>query len=119
MSLKDKEIEIGVCLSSEKESASLGFGKYYSIKEHPDGPGTDWIIEGMGDAFNENYYEFEPGIERARKLVCMNPQMSSRDALFEVFGNFTICYEVDGIEKNWNYDINLEDLMYSFLEDYV
>lgn len=119
MSLKDKEIKIGVCLSSEKESASLGFGMYYSIKEHPDGPGTDWIIDGMSDSFCENYDEFEPGIERARKLVCMNPQMSSREALFEVFGNFTISYEVDGIEKNLNFDIDVNDIMYLILEPYV
>lgn len=114
--MDDREIEIMAYCSSEKESASIGFGVSYTLKDHPDGPGMDWIGEGFADSFWENYYEFEPGIERAKQLMQMNPEMSFREALFKVFGKFSVTYEVDGVEKNLSYNVDADGIMYSMLE---
>jgi hypothetical protein len=40
-----------------KESATIGFGASYTLKDHTEEPGIDWIGEGFADSFWENYYE--------------------------------------------------------------
>ena len=57
---------------------------------------TDSINEGAADSFWENYEEFEPGIENAKKFVADGLFPSFRDALFEVFGHFQFRFEING-----------------------
>lgn len=113
--MDDKEIEIMAWCSSEKEPVSLGFGISYNPKDHPDGLVLDWIYEGIADSFWENYRDFEPGIDKARQLVSDNPSMTIEQALFEVFGCFEISYEVDGVEKEFHNDIDVDSDIYSLL----
>ncbi len=114
--MDSREIEIWICLSSEKESVSLSWGVSYNPEEDPDGPGTDWLFDGTdGESFWENYSDFEPGIEKAKQLIELNPSLSFRQALFEVFGHFSVSYEVDGVEKDLGYNIDADEVMYSLL----
>lgn len=114
--MDSREVEIWICLSSEKESVSLSWGISYDPEENPDGPGTDWLFDGTsGESFWENYSDFEPGIEKAKQLNELDPSLSFRQALFEVFGHFTVSYEVNGDETELDYDIDGDDVMYSLL----
>lgn len=115
--MDDKEIEIMAWCSSETEGVSLGFGISYNPQKHPDGLPLDWVYEGMADSFWENYRDFEPGIDKARQLVCNSTSMTLEQALFEVFGHFNISYVVDGVEKNLGYDIDADKAMYPLLEN--
>lgn len=70
----------------------------------------------MTDSFWENHRDFGPGIDRAKRLVFNNPSMTLEQALFEVFGHFTIFYEVNGVEQKLDYDIDADEIMYSMLK---
>ena len=114
--MDSRDVEIWISLSSEKESVSLGWGISYDPEENPDGPGTDWLFDGTsGESFWENYSDFEPGIEKAKQLIELDPSLSFRQALFEVFGHFTVSYEVNGDETELDYNIDGDDVMYSLL----
>ena len=110
--LENREIEIWVCLSSEKESVSLCWGITYD----PEGPGSDWLSdETSEESFWENYSDFEPGIDKAKQLVKLDTSLSFKQALYEVFGHFLVSYEVNGIEKDLGYNIDGDGIMYSLL----
>ena len=114
----DNYVEIWAHCYSEKENVSISFGisvdASVSIDEFND---TEWIDEGMSDSFWENYYEFEPGIEKANALLDNNPSLTLKEALFNVFGHFSISYEMDGKEIKLNFDINADEGMYYLLEN--
>lgn len=115
--MDDKEIEIMAWCSSEKEPVSLGFGISYNPKDHPDGLALDWIYEGIADSFWENYRDFEPGVDKAKQLLCNDPSMTLEQALLKVFGRFDISYEVDGVEKECLYDIDVNSDIYLLLTE--
>jgi hypothetical protein len=112
--------EILIHCRSEKEDAEIRWGFSYDLIELPDGPESEDLFDGTeGEAFREQYSEFESGIERAIQLLQMNPSLTKRQALFEVFGHFSFLYEVDGIEKDLDFGIDANNLMYSMLEDCI
>ena len=112
------EINIWASCYSEKTDASISFGV---TREIIDGTvnlsDTGWIYEGMGDSFWENYYEFEAGVAEANAMQDANPALTHEQALFDVFGNFVISYEVDGETKELDFDFNPNELMYALLND--
>lgn len=112
-----EEHEINACCSSDKTGVSIEFGTtLVSVSNHFDYPSPDWITEGIGDSFWENYEEFEVGIQQAYQLRCENNTLNTRQALFAIFGHFNISYKVDGLEADINYNINVDDIIYSMLE---
>lgn len=118
--MTEKRIEIWVGFSSEKTNAGVGLGTSYNPDEQPNGPDPEWILDGtLGEAFWELYEEFEPGVEKARQLVQSSPDLTLKQALFEVFGHFVIWYEVDGVEKDLGYDLEADKLIYPLLEEMI
>ena len=96
-----KEINIQAHCWSEKEDIGIGFGlTYESEKDSLDTLDTEWIYIGMSESFWENAFEFDAGIEKASVLWETDGTLSYKEALFSVFGNFSITYEVNGEEKS-------------------
>lgn len=109
-------VEIFASCNSEKTDASIGFGTgFESATGGIDLEDTDWIFEGMGDSFWENHDEFEAGIQQAEVVMGENPGLTFRDALFAVFGHFSITYEVNGEEKDLAYAVDVDTAMYDLL----
>ena len=111
------EIEIWACCYSEKADVSISFG---TSVESFDGDlsslDTEWIYEGMGDSFWENHEEFEAGIAQAEALQKSDNTMTLHQAMFAVFGDFVLSYEVDGEEKELDIDFDVNASMYALLE---
>lgn len=111
------EREITAYCYSEKEDVSIGFGVSFNIAEESiETIGTDWIDEGISDSFWENHYEFELGIEKAKQLMSVESNLTFRQALYSVFGDFLITFQVNGEEKQLNFEFDLNDVMYCMLE---
>ena len=111
------EKEIWAYCYSEKEDVSIAFGTSFETNEETlESLGTDWIDEGLSDSFWENHHEFEPGINKAKALLNQNNSLTIREALFMVFGKFSISYEVDGKETNLLLDLDINDWVYSLLD---
>ena len=111
------EVEIMTYCYSEKEDASIGFGTSFDSEEELiNNLDTDWIEEGLSDSFLENYIEFEPGIEKAKQLIKSNPNLTFRQALHNIFGNFSISYEMKGKEIALQIEIDINQTMYDMLE---
>lgn len=112
------EIEIWACCYSEKADVSISFGKTIESEDgYIDLLDTEWIYEGMSDSFWENHEEFELGISQAEALRNSDCSMTFHQALYNVFGNFTLCYEVDGAENNLEFDVDANISMYALLEN--
>lgn len=111
------EREISACCYSEKEDVGIGFGvSFDSDEESIDSLDTEWIDVGMSESFWENHFEFEPGIEKAKLLVEHNSQLTFRQALYSVFGDFTISFEIDGEEVKPAFELDVNQAMYDMLE---
>ena len=111
------EIEIHACCYSDKADVAIGFGKSYESKSTKlSDAGYEWIFEGIGDSFWENHEEFEVGIAQAKMLSAENRAMTFRQALYAVFGDFNLEFEVNGelVEPDSNVDVN--EFMYELLE---
>jgi hypothetical protein len=102
---------------SEKNDACIGFGTIVTSEtDHFDLPDQEWIIDGIGDSFWENYEEFELGVKQAIALMSKDQTISRQNALFSIFGHFSICYEVDSKTADLHYNIDTDEIMYSMLE---
>ena len=111
------EHEIMAYCKRNKTSACIAFGTtIFSETDHYELPEEEWIINGIGDSFWENSYEFETGVKQADELLKKDQSISRREALFEIFGNFTIYYEVDGIINDLPYSIDIDSIMYEMLK---
>ena len=111
------EREISACCYSEKEDVGIGFGvSFDSDEESIDNIDTEWIDVGMSESFWENHFEFEPGIEKAKLLVEHNSQLTFRQALYSVFGDFAISFEIDGEEVKPAFELDVNQAMYDMLE---
>lgn len=111
------EHEIIAWCNSEKAGVCLCFGSTVDFDtDHFICPSAEWVIEGIGDSFWENCDEFKAGVEHAKHLEQQDSALSKREALFEVFGCFSIHYEVDGEKVDLNYDIDIDEMIYSMLE---
>ena len=112
-----KEIEISAVCYSEKEDVSVGCGIYFDAEAESIGQlDSDWIGIGMSESFWENYEDFEPGIDKAKRLIEGDSNLTYRQALYSVFGNFNISYEVDGKESNLEFEIDANEFIYNMLE---
>ena len=109
-----KYVEIMACCYSEKAyvSANCEIGFEYDNWEE-ESQDLDWLEVGMSEYFQENYFEFEAGIEKSKKLMEENKGISFKDALFMVFGNFNIEFEVSDESLEFNPTIDVNKLMYS------
>ena len=113
-----KEVHIQAYCYSEKEDVGIGFGLYYDPKEDSlETIDSEWINIGMSESFWENSFEFDNGIEKAIKYLSTNNTLAYKDALFAIFGDFSISFEVDGeeIDDLWHVDINTA--MYELLQE--
>jgi hypothetical protein len=112
------EIEVWVSCHSEKTDASIWCGVYVEsnngIVNLTD---TDMIYLGLAESFWENYREFEDGVAQANVFQENNPTLTYQQALFEVFGHFTLSFKVDNNEIKLDIDSNADELMYSLLEN--
>ena len=112
-----EESTLWVWCDSEKEEVFLGAGITFNPnEENAEDLGTDWIGETLSESFWENYMDFEPGIEKARKMVDKQPDMSYREALKQVFGSFEVSYRIDDIPIKLDWDIDYEDIIYDLIE---
>ena len=105
--------DIDVSCFSEKAGIALGFG--YSVDENT--AEDEQIANGIEESFWENHYEFEPGIDKAKKLLADNTYSSLRDALKEVFGHFQLTFVIDGVEEAHSCMINPDEIVYRLLEN--
>ena len=78
--------------------------------------GTDWIYEGIADSYFENSWEYDEYILRANELI--NSKGISREAaLREVFGRFSVLFELEGNPVIINYDVDaVNEQMYAYIE---
>ena len=113
----DKNLcELWVFCFSENNKGSIGFGvEYDSSTQTIEELGHDWFYEGLTDCFWENCQEFEDGIQEAKDIILKDSSISYRDALFEVFGNFKVAYEVNGIVRELEMNIDINKEMYRLL----
>lgn len=101
---------------SEKEDAGIGFGvSFDSDEDSIETIGCDWINIGMSESFWENVFEFDAGIEKASMLAEENPHLTYRQALYEVFGDFRLSFELDGKNIDFECDIDESQAMYDLL----
>ena len=106
------------CESEKEPSACCAYA--YGIPENMSDEELyeSFIYNGdiLGEAFAEMAPEFEPGIKKAESLLRNGAYTSLREAIKEVFGQFVVACEVDGVEKEINW--NIDDLMYSMIFEY-
>ena len=111
------EIEIWACCYSEKADVSISIGtSVESIDGCAETLDVEWIYEGVSDSFWENHEEFEDGISKAEALHSSDNTLTLHQALYKIFGDFALCYEVDGKEVDLNIDFNANASMYALLE---
>lgn len=116
--MNDHEIEVMAWCSSVKENVTIGFGVCYDpTKETLSSLGSDWIIEGISDSFWENYTEFEPGLYKANSLIRNDPTLSIEQALYEVFGEFCLSFDVAESDEVVSCDVDINRHIYSLLEN--
>lgn len=112
------EHEISAYCYSEKENVGIGFGlSFDSIEDSIETIGYDWINIGMSESFWENAFEFDAGIEKASMLADENPNLTYRQALYEVFGDFCLSYTMDGIDIDFKCEIDANEVMYDLLAE--
>lgn len=109
--------QLWISCYSEKEDVSITFGTTIdstelSIKNID----TDFIAEGISDAYWENCDDFKCGIEKAKSLQ-EEKSITYREALYMVFGDFSLAYEVDNKEIDLLTDMDINDIIYSLFEE--
>lgn len=115
MELEDY-IEITVSCRGELQNVNLGCGISYSNNEMPINlDDTDWIWSGITECFWENYHEFEEGIAAAKVAVSTGEKEKLHEALFEIFGEFSVEYYVNGEKVDLAYRIDVEEMIYDLL----
>ncbi len=111
------EHEIWALCKSDNIDVCIGFGTIVTSEtDHFDLPDQEWIIDGIGDSFWENYEEFECGVKQATDLMSKDQTISRQKALFRIFGHFSLSYEVDSKSENLHYNVDTDKIMYSLLE---
>ncbi len=117
--MDEKNYEVMIECRSEKENVSLGFGFAITEEEYRKAVIFDSSNIGIGlsDSYHENYFEFEPGIEKAKQLFAIGQYSSLREAAFDVFGHFALRFEVDDAERDFSYEYDVDEGMYSLLDE--
>ena len=115
--MNESESTLMIYFYSETEDVSLGFGISCDPEtDSIESLDTNWICEVMSEAFWENHKDFESGIEKATIIAENNPEITQRDALIKIFGDFIASYEFDRQETELHLDIDVNKLMYDLLE---
>lgn len=116
--MEENEIMLDVVCYSEKEEISLGFGFCISETDKENkcisDPGE--IAIGISESYYELWEEFEPGVEKARKLIREKRFSNVKDALLEVFGHFMLRFSIDGVEEEFDYDFDVDECMIEVIE---
>ena len=116
--------EIMAYCSSEK-SGCIGFGA--TIEGKIDKSKVDWVFEGLCDSLYENYDEFESAVIQAAEEGCKRlkakPQEDlsslSNEMIQNALGEINIAYEVNGNEADIDFDVDIEQMIYDYLAEYV
>lgn len=109
-------IEIWLSCHSEREDVSISCGvDYENENEVNDLRDEEWIFIGLAESFWENHYEFEDGINKAKKLIAQDKSLSFRQALFTIFGHFYGIFFVNGKEMDLGYDVDFDEIIYDLL----
>ena len=116
--MDENEIMLEVGCYSEKEEAGFTFGFSISKEEKENKCISDPmdIVIGISDSYFELWFEFEPGIEKARKLIREKRYSNAKDALFDVFGHFKLEFAIDGTEEEFSYDLDVDECVFELLE---
>ena len=103
---------------SELVDVTLRFG-LVELTGSIDEVGTDWIYEGIADSYFENSWRYDEYILRTNELI--NSKGISREAaLREVFGRFSVLFELEGNPVIINYDVDaVNELMYELLTYHI
>ncbi len=115
--MEESEIMLDVVCYSEKEEVSLGFGFCISEEERENKRIDEFgdIATGISDSYYELYFEFEPGINKAKKLIEERHCSSIDDALREVFGHFELSFSIDGVDEEFEYDFDVDECVFRLL----
>ena len=109
-------IEINVSCTSENEDVSLGCGIGYESDGCPiDLNDVDWLWAGLSDCFWELCFEFEEGIDKAKRLIATEKNLTLEEALFQVFGHFDTVFEVNGEERDLQYNFDFDAYIYDLI----
>ena len=114
----DQLWDIYVTCYSDKADVSIDFGISDIEGMSLDDLGTDWIFNGLGDSFWENAYQFEDGVSQAYALCYEGKEID--DALYEVFGHFSIEFKcnIPGITPDFNItEESINNAIYAMLRD--
>lgn len=112
------EKQLWICCFSDKEEVSISFGASIDSYDLANGNlDTDSIIESLSDSYWENCDEFENGKDKAKLLQKEDGILTYKDALYKVFGDFSMSFEVDGEEVNLSVDIDINDCIYALLAE--
>jgi len=123
--MSDEYIEISACCYSDTIDVSVGFGIGFDKEDFSIADlGTDWIYEGLSESFWENAQDFEEGVSRAYAIVREEVANGGKDdhetfmkALRQVFGEFKIEYEIEGVKQDFTWDVDVNSAMYDMLPD--
>ena len=111
-----KEIEISAYCYSEKQDVGIGFGTFFNPEEETvQTLGKEWIEIGVSESFWENVQEFEPGVKKAKEIIKENPNITYKQALYNIFGDFSISYEMEGEKVSLELEIDTNQAMYDLL----
>ena len=115
--MKIENVEVGVCCHSKKEGVSISCTfNIASLDSCNESETIEMIYFGLSEAFWENHFEFASGIEKAKQFLASTPGLTSKLALFEVFGHFDITYETDGEKIDLGLNINADPFIYELLD---
>ena len=115
-----KNFNLEVSCFSEKMDVGIGFGVDFSSSyENEITIDVDLLECTMTEAFWENCFEFEEGIENSRRLIDDGFVSNVRDAVEIAFGEFDISFKINGEELDIDVDFNANEVMYSLLEQTI
>ncbi len=108
------------CIS--ENSGSIAFG--CPIDDVDD---TDWIHEGVADSLYENYEEFEEAViqaaEECRKVLrdkdAEDLSNLAHRMIKKALGEICVVYEADGKQVDVTFDVDIPNLIYTYLAEYV
>ena len=113
-----EEIFVDVYCRSDKTGDWIGCGVYgESVDGNIDISDINYIYEGLGESFWELCGEFHEGLAQADALQEKDASLTHQQALYAVFGHFTLSFQVDGKPIDLNVDIDIDEFMYSLLRD--
>ncbi len=112
-SIVDDYKEIEIDCSSELTNISLGGSLEYSgsINNLDTTDLDDWLEE----SFWENFYEFEPFIEKAKNLVESDKTITYEDALKRFFGRFILSFSENEKPVTVHTDLDANARLYSIM----